>query len=108
MRKAEVSCEKLRQGNFVLPCDESCTTKATVRQQQEEAMRKEREAALEEQNRIEMEEFQRKYGTKKPKERKLRQTSVEEGRNWTKIALIAAALLVPVLGSLSYFLFVDN
>lgn len=71
-------------------------------------MRKEREAALEEQNRVEMEEFQRKYGTKKPKERRQRQTSVEEGRNWTKFALIAAAVLVPVLGTLSYFLFAND
>lgn len=102
-RKAEVSCEKLRQATFILPCDETCKTKAVEREQSDEAKRKERAAAEEEQNRIEMEEFQRKYGTRKPKERKQRQMNVEEGRNWTKTISIAVALVIPIVGALGYY-----
>lgn len=91
----------------MLSCDETCSTKATARQLQEEAMRKEREAALEEQNRVELEEYQRKYGTKKPKERKQRQATVEEGRNWTKITLIATAVIIPLLAA-TFFLLTTN
>lgn len=105
MRKAEVSCEKLRQGKFVLPCDDTCKVKAEEREKVEEAIRKDKAAAEEEQKRIEMEEFERKYGTKKPKERRQRQTSVEEGRNWSKVAMIAGGVLIPIIGALCYFLF---
>lgn len=105
MRKAEVSCEKLRQGKFVLPCDDTCKVKAEEREKVEEAIRKDKAAAEEEQKRIEMEEFERKYGTKKPKERKQRQTSVEERRNWSKVAMIAGGVLIPIIGALCYFLF---
>lgn len=86
----------------MLPCDESCKVKADERQQVEATQRQEKEAAEEEQKRIEMEEFERKYGTKKPKERRPRPANVEEERNWTKIAMIAVGILVPVVSMLCY------
>lgn len=97
-----MACEKLRQGTFSLPCDEKCKIKASEREREEEELQRQRAAAEEEQNRVEMEEFQRKYGSKRPKERKQRQTSVDEGRNVGRIALIAAAIIVPIVGVLVY------
>lgn len=72
------------------------------RKKAEVKLAEERMAAEEEQKRIEMEEFQKKYGTKKPKERKQRQTSVEENRNWLRISGIAAMVLIPVVGVVYY------
>lgn len=102
MRKVDVSCEKLRQGNFVLPCDDQCQLKADEKEKQEQAIREQKAAADEEQKRIDMEEFERKYGNRKPKERKQRQVAVEEGRNWTKIAIVALAVLIPIVGIVAF------
>lgn len=74
------------------------------RQLIEEQRRREQEAAEEQQKRIEMEEFEKKYGTKKPKERKQRQVNEEETRNWGKISAIVIAVLVPLVGGLYLFL----
>lgn len=104
MRKAEVSCEKLRQENFLLPCDESCEVKAQERRLEEELAKKEQDAVDEERKRIEMEEFARKYGTKAPKKRKQRPNIEEGGRDWKKVSMIAAAVLVPVIGGLVYLM----
>lgn len=103
VRKAEITCEKQRQGRFTLPCDDHCEVKATERRLADEALMREKAAAEEEQNRIEMEEFQRKYGAKKPKERKPREISVDVGRNWPKIALIAVAVIIPIVGVLVFW-----
>lgn len=102
VRKVDVSCEKLRQGPFTLDCDETCQLKMDERKKAEVKLAEERMAAEEEQKRIEMEEFQKKYGTKKPKERKQRQTSVEENRNWLRISGIAAIVLIAVVGVVYY------
>lgn len=99
-RKVDISCEKLRQG-FEVSCDDSCKSKLEARQQVEEELRKERAAAEEERNRIEMEEYRRKYGQKKPKERKQRQTDVKEERNWKRI-MIVVGFLIPLIGIISF------
>lgn len=100
LRKVDISCEKLRQG-FELSCDDTCKSKLEARQLVEEELRKERAAAEEERDRIEMEEYQKKYGQKKPKERRQRQTDVKEDRNWKRI-MIVLGIFIPLIGIISF------
>lgn len=95
----ETSCDKLRSG-FVLNCDEHCTAKqAEAKKIAEEAIRV-KQAQEDERNRIELEEFEKKFGKKKHKERK-RQVTVETDNSYT-LKLILGAVVVTILAIIIY------
>lgn len=100
-RKIETSCDKLR-GGFVLSCDDACLTKQNeVKRITEEQERVKREQE-EEKNRLEMEEFDKKFGKKKHKQRK--PYIVEEKPNSNAIKLAVASICVGVLATFIYYL----
>lgn len=88
--RQEVTCEKIRIENFQMRCNETCAAK---KQELREAA-KQKEAELkkqeEERNRIELEEFEKKYSKKKPRERKAVVVKNQEDTNFVKIGLIFA------------------
>lgn len=85
------------RAGFQLNCDEKCTIRAEQsRLMVEEAARRQREAE-EEKNRLELLEFEKKFGKRKPKERKQQVIVEESGYGkllW--IALLAIGLLVAI------------
>lgn len=99
-RKVETSCDKLRSG-FELKCDEGCLAKqAEAKKIADEILRVKREQEAE-RNRIELEEFEKKFGKKKHKERK-RQVAVESDNSHV-LKLILAAGVVAILAIIIYF-----
>lgn len=96
-RKAETTCDQLRNG-FQLVCDNACALKAEqIRLMAEEAAQRQREVE-EERNRLEMLEFEKKFGKRKPKERKQQVAKIESGMNvkymWIGAGLIALSIAV--------------
>lgn len=78
-RKIDSLCDKVRSG-YTLCCDETCKAKRDqIRLAAEENDRKQRELE-EEKNRLELLEYEKKFGKKKYKERK--QYVVEEEAGW--------------------------
>lgn len=97
--KSEISCDKYRAGLLKLQCDENCfvTQKNLLqaRQQEEELKRKQEE----ERNRLEVEQFEKKFSKRKPKERKTVELKPKCSINWNLVGLyagIAAAVLLAV------------
>ncbi|XP_055702161.1 NF-X1-type zinc finger protein NFXL1 [Phlebotomus papatasi] len=104
-KKIEVTCEKLRSGTFVLACDEQCSAKMAQKAKElEEKMAKQREEEAE-RNRQELEEFERKFGKKKPKERKRREIVDEKGTNWK---LIAGSAVMAIVIAVAVYIFLFN
>lgn len=103
-RKADISCEKLRARKQLADCDDNCKTKLKELRQIEE----EKEMLLKqeetERNRLEMEEFQRKYGSKKPKERKVRAVEVESKSNKGIYAIAVSSVVLLVAAALYFYL----
>lgn len=96
----ETTCDKIRSG-FVLSCDEACFEKQKEAQKiADEQTRIKREQEIEK-NRQEVEEFEKKFGRKKYKERK--QKVVEEN-NTNQYIYAGAAVGVVVLAIFAYFL----
>lgn len=96
----ELSCDKIRAG-FTLNCDEACTEKQQLEQKiAEDAKRAKMELEMEK-RRQELEEFEKKFGKKKYKERK--KIVVEEKSNNLHI-WIGGAVGVVILAAFLYFL----
>lgn len=101
-RKLDVTCDKIRS-NFTLSCDEVCGEKQKEAQKiTDENDRLKREQELE-RNRQEIEEFEKKFGKKKYKERK--RIVVEEDNN-KQFIWIGAAVGAVVLAAFAYYLFI--
>lgn len=99
-RKVETSCDKLRSG-FELKCDENCVAKlAEAKKVADDAVRVKQEQEAE-RNRIELEEFEKKFGKKKHKERK--RPVIVEADNSHIWKLILAAVIVAILAIIIYF-----
>lgn len=100
-RKIETTCDKIRSG-FVLSCDETCASRQLelkrIAEQQERARREQEE----EKNRQELEEFEKKFGKKKYKERKTQIVEDEGNAHLYKWAGLAVA--VAILAGFIYFL----
>lgn len=97
----ETSCDKIRAG-FTLNCDDACVDKQKETRKAAEAKdRQEREEELEK-NRQEVEEFEKKFGKKKHKERK---RVVVEEKNNKQFIWIGAAVGASVLAVFAYYLF---
>lgn len=96
----ETSCDKIRAG-FALICDDTCTEKQHLdKKAAEEANRAKMEQEKEKQ-RQELEEFEKKFGKKKYKERK--KVVVEEKTNNLHI-YIGGAVGAVVLAAFIYFI----
>lgn len=100
-RKIETSCDKIRAG-FVLSCDEACISRQNelkrIADEQERVKREQQE----EKNRQELEEFEKKFGKKKHKERK--QQIIEEKDNSHIYKWAGIGIGVAVLAAFIYFL----
>lgn len=97
----ETSCDKIRAG-FRLSCDEACADKQLQEKKiTDETNRAKLEQELEK-NRQEVEEFEKKFGKKKYKERK--KPIVAENNNKQHI-YIGAAVGAIVLAVFVYYLF---
>lgn len=100
-RKVETTCDKIRAG-FVLGCDEACTERQKeAKKIADEASRAKLEQELEK-NRQEVEEFEKKFGKKKYKERK---RAVVEQDNKKQYVWIGAAVGAIALAVFVYYLF---
>lgn len=91
-----------------MDCDAQCSmerSKAEAIEQQQLAEKKRQE---EERNRIELEKFEKKFGKRKHKERKI--VDVKETKreiNWQRMGIYAVSLLA-VLGALAVAYYGDN
>lgn len=104
-RKAETTCDRARAG-FTVDCDAACAAKKDqARLVAEEIERKQRELEAEK-NRIELLEYEKKFGKRKYKERK--QSVVEEHNGVGTPVLIGISVLMVCLaiGALFFFEFV--
>ncbi|XP_031617999.1 NF-X1-type zinc finger protein NFXL1 isoform X1 [Contarinia nasturtii] len=101
-RKVETTCDKLRSG-FILGCDDTCRSRQEetkrVAEQQERIKRQQEE----EKNRIELEEFEKKFGKKKYKERKAQIIEDTDNSHLYKWAGLVAA--GAILAGFIYYLF---
>lgn len=100
-RKIETSCDKLRAG-FTIACDENCFAKQDEMKkiaEENERIKREQE---EQRNRQELEEFEKKFGKKKHKERK-RQV-VEEKQDAHLLKWAAASIAVIILSIFIYYI----
>lgn len=95
-RKVETTCEKIREG-FVVNCDENCAVRQnelkTIAEQQARLKREQED----EKNRQELEEFEKKMGKKKYKERKrqiIEDTNNSQILKWTGIAVAVAIFAI--------------
>lgn len=106
--KMEITCDKHRAGQTALDCDSNCTmerskAQATEQQQLEQKLREE-----EERNRIELEKFEKKFGKRKPKERKTVDVKATKREiDWKRIAIYAVSLLA-VLVALAVAYYADS
>ncbi|XP_061400668.1 NF-X1-type zinc finger protein NFXL1 [Musca vetustissima] len=97
--KLEITCDKHRSGLTKLDCDENCVeTQRSIelaRQREQELFKKQEE----ERNRLEVEQFEKKFSKRKPKERKTVEVKAKEPINWKLIGLyvgIFAAIALAV------------
>ncbi|XP_037933957.1 NF-X1-type zinc finger protein NFXL1 [Teleopsis dalmanni] len=98
--KIEVSCDKHRDGLKEIPCDQNCVE---TRNKQEELQKQEAEKLLleeEAKNRLEVEQFEKKFGKRKFKERKTQVEHINKPFNWKQFGIyagIAIAILIAVI-----------
>lgn len=100
-RKMDASCDKIRAG-FVLSCDEICINRQNELKRIADEQDRARREQQEEKNRQELEEFEKKFGKKKHKERKpqiIEQTDNSHIYKWAGIGVGVA-----VLAAFIYFL----
>lgn len=101
-RKVDATCDKIRSG-FRLNCDDTCKVRLEeMRLATEEQERKQREIE-EEKNRLEMLEFEKKFGKKKFKERK--RNVVEETENKMWIVWVGVAIVLAAVGVVGFYIF---
>lgn len=105
--KLEVSCDKHRAGMEKLQCDENCVeTQKSLEQarlKEEELKRKQEE----ERNRVEVEQFEKKFSKRKPKERKTLEVKQREPINW-KLLGVYAGILGAVLLAVALAFYEDH
>jgi NF-X1-type zinc finger protein NFXL1 len=107
-RKFEINCDKIRRDNLeFIDCDEICEEKRQKEIQLKLEQKMEQERLEKEKNQRELEEFEKKFGRKKTRERKVRE--VEE-KSDNKLMIIGASVsgLVVVLAFVLYFTIFTN
>ncbi len=101
-RKVDATCDKIRAG-FQLSCDDTCKIRQEeIRSAAEEQERKQKEIE-DEKNRLEMLDFEKKFGKKKFKERK--RTVVEEAESKVWMIWIGIPVVLAVVSVIAYFVF---
>lgn len=102
IRKIDSTCDKVKAENLTtIACDEQCEAKKRLAEE-EKQLELQRQAAIEaEKNRRELEEFEKKIGKKKYKERK--QRVVEEKKDNTNVIIAIASVSVIIVGVVLYF-----
>jgi NF-X1-type zinc finger protein NFXL1 len=102
-RKIELTCDKIRRdGLKIAPCNEECEEKRCLIEE-ENRKKIQRELEIEaEKNRKELEEYEKKFGPKKFKERKKRFVEDEQNNFGSKAAILAFIILS--LGVILYLL----
>lgn len=106
-RKADLTCDKVRAENItILECNSECEEKR--KQIEEENQRKilKQKQLEEEKNRKELEEYEKKFGPKKYKERK--QRHVEEKKSNLKLKVVVSAGVFLIISVASYFILFNN
>lgn len=98
----EITCDKVRAEKITsIACDETCESKRRIAEEEKENMLKEKLRAEAEKNQRELEEFEKKFGKKKYKERKRK--VVEEEKDNKKLIIISA-LSVLLISMAIYFI----
>ncbi|XP_037044387.1 NF-X1-type zinc finger protein NFXL1 [Bradysia coprophila] len=101
-RKVDATCDKIRAG-FQLTCDDTCKVRREeMRLAAEEQDRKQKEIE-DEKNRLEMLDFEKKFGKKKFKERK--RSVVEETESKVWMIWIGIPVVLAVVSVIVYFVF---
>lgn len=100
-RKIETSCDKIRSG-FVLNCDETCIHRQSELKRTIELQERIKREQEDEKNRIEREEFEKKFAKKKYKERKTQ--IIEEKNNSAILKWLGLAVAIATLAIFIYFL----
>lgn len=101
-RKVDATCDKIRAG-FQLSCDDSCKVRLEeIRLAAEEQERKQKEIE-DEKNRLEMLDFEKKFGKKKFKERKRNVVEESESKVW--MIWIGIPVVLAVISVIAYFVF---
>ena len=101
-RKVDYSCDKVRAEHLTtIDCDDNCIAKKKQIQEQHEQEQAKKLAYEEEKNKRELELYEKKFGKKKHKERKVR--VVEETKDNTKLILTSVAVSVVLIAVILYF-----
>lgn len=96
-----MSCDKIRSG-FVLNCDETCIHRQNELKHIAEEQERTKREQEEKKTRLELEEFEKKFGKKKYKERKIK--VIEEKSNSQLYIWAGLGLAISVLCTFMYFL----
>lgn len=101
-RKVEYSCDKIRIDNIIVAdCDETCEEKKRLLEAENKKAIEMQLKMEEEKNRRELEEYQKKFGPKKFKERK-RRTVEEEKSNKSLILIISLSIIICIVSAILY------
>lgn len=101
-RKVDATCDKIRAG-FQLICDDTCKIRLEEIHLAAEEQQKKQKELEDEKNRLEMLEFEKKFGKKKFKERK--RNVVEETESKTWMIWVGIPALLAVVSVIAYFVF---
>lgn len=106
-RKLDMTCDKVRAENItILECNEECEEKRKqIEEENQRKLLKQRQLE-EEKNRKELEEYEKKFGPKKYKEKKQRYVEEKKSNLKLKIAVSSATFLI--ISIISYFIFFNN
>lgn len=102
-RKIEISCEKLRFSDHIISCDKSCETKKREIKLAAEKIKESEKFLEDEKNRLELEMFEKKFGKKRYKEKRI--NVIDEKNDNKKIIWIAGSM---IFISAVFFLIIVN
>ncbi|KAG5674339.1 hypothetical protein PVAND_004314 [Polypedilum vanderplanki] len=102
-RRVEFSCDKIRAENITFAnCNEDCDEKKRLLDEEKQKKLEKQRAIEEEKNRRELEEYEKKIGPKKYKERK--QRVVEEKKSNFKMIIGISTAIILIIAILLYFM----
>lgn len=106
-RKLDLTCDKVRAENItVLECNGECMEKKRLIEEENQRKILKQQQIEEEKNRRELEEYEKKFGPKKYKERK--QRYVEEEKSNVKMKVLISSTAFIALSIAIYFIFFNN
>lgn len=103
-RKIDLTCDKIRAENItLLECNGECEEKKRLIEEENQRKIQKQRLLEEEKNRKELEEYEKKFGPKKYKERK--QRHVEEKSSNLKMKILVSSAVFLTISVVSYFIF---